>query len=201
MYHRSAKDIAFTDKVCYEGICRFVVDVSRGAYLLYFSLAHHHDGVAQGQRLLLVVGHIDEGDAQPFVHLLQLQLHVLSHLQVECSQWFVKQQNFRFVDNGSCDGDTLLLSTRKRVDVTVFIVAHVHHLEGAFHLGHDFLLRRILQFQSEGDVVIYIQVREQGIFLKYRVHIALVRWQVGDVITANGNDTLCGSFKACQESQ
>ena len=119
MYHCSAKDIAFTDKVGHEGICRFIVDVSRGAYLLYFSLAHHHDGVAQGQRLLLVVGHIDEGDAQPFVHLLQLQLHVLSHLQVECSQWFVKQQYRRHLYKCSCNGYSLLLSSRKCIRFSV----------------------------------------------------------------------------------
>ena len=70
LYHNSVQDVAFTNEVCYEGVDGFIVDVRRHAYLLDASFAHHDDGIAQGQCLFLVVGHIYEGDAQLLVHLL-----------------------------------------------------------------------------------------------------------------------------------
>ena len=199
--HRSAEDVALADEICHKRIGWFVVDIGRRSYLLDFSLAHHHDGVAQGQCFFLVVGNIYEGDSQTIVHLLQLQLHVFSHLEVECSQRFIEQEYFRLVDDGTGDGDTLLLSTRKRVHIAVFVIAHVHHFQGTLHLGHNLVLRRVLEFQAESDIIKYIEVRKQGVFLEHRVHVSFVGWQVGNVVAADGYHAFCGCFESCQESQ
>ncbi len=168
---------------------------------MYLSLAHHHDGVAQGEGFLLVVGYVDEGDAQSLVHLLQLQLHVLAHLQVEGSQWLVQEKNLRLVDDGAGDGDALLLSTRERVDVTIFVVAHVHHLQRTFHLRQYLLLRRMLEFEAEGDVVVHVEMWEQSIFLEHRIDVSLIRRKVGDVVAGDGDVALACRLKTSQESQ
>ena len=199
--HRSAEDVALADEVCHKRVGWLVVDIGRCSYLLNLSLAHHHDGVAQGQGFFLVVGYVDEGNAQSLVHFLQFQLHVLAHLQVECSKWFIEQEYFRLVHDGTGDGNALLLSTRKRVDVAVFVIAHVHHFQGTLHLRHDLVLRRVLEFQAESDVVKYIEVRKQGIFLEHRVHVAFVGWQVGNIIPCYGDDALCGCLESSQKSQ
>ena len=48
-------------------------------FLLFITL-----GIPQGEGFFLVVGNVYEGNAQAFVHLLQLQLHVFTHLEVFC---------------------------------------------------------------------------------------------------------------------
>ena len=199
--HRSAEDIALTDKVCNESIGWFVVDIGRCTYLLYLSLAHHHDGIAQGEGFFLVVSYVYEGNAQAFVHLLQFQLHVFTHLEVECCKRFIQEKNFRFVDNGTGDGDTLLLTARKRVDITIFIITHVYHLQGTFYLRQNLFLRCALEFQTEGDIVVNVEMREQSVFLEYRVYISLVRRKVSNIVAGDGDDAFAGGFKPCQKSQ
>ena len=54
---------------------------------------HHGDAVGQGERLLLVVGDEDEGDADAALDLAQLDLHLLAQLLVERPQRLVQQQH------------------------------------------------------------------------------------------------------------
>ena len=78
--HNAVKNITLPDKVRHKGIPRLVVDILRLAHLLDSALRHNHNLVGHGQRLLLVVGHIDKGDTQLVMHTLQFQLHLLAHL-------------------------------------------------------------------------------------------------------------------------
>ena len=58
--------------------------ISRGApELLDPSVAHQGDPVGHGERLFLVVGDVDERDAELPVELLELELHLLPQLEVE----------------------------------------------------------------------------------------------------------------------
>ena len=79
-YHHSVHYIGLSDKIRYKGVYRLVINILRGADLLNFALIHHHHRVAHRQRFLLVVGHIDKGNAQPLLNGLQLLLHILSQL-------------------------------------------------------------------------------------------------------------------------
>ena len=47
--------------------------------MLNFSLRHDNDLVGHGQRFLLVMSHINKGDAELFMHTFQLKLHLLAH--------------------------------------------------------------------------------------------------------------------------
>ena len=158
LHHGTVEDVALADKVGHEAVLRFVIYIGRRTYLLYHALAHHHDGVAQCERLLLVVGDVDEGDAQRLVHLLELHLHVLAHLEVQCGKGFVEQEHGGLVHDGACYGHALLLSARERVHVAMLIVRHAHHLQGASHLVLYDVGLGLLQLQAEGDVVVYVEV-------------------------------------------
>ena len=108
--HHSVQYVGLADEIGHKGVHRFVVDVRRGAYLLDLALIHHDYGVGEGQGLLLVVGDVDEGDAQLLMHLLELYLHILAHLEVERRQRFVKQQHLWTVHQGTGYGYALLLT-------------------------------------------------------------------------------------------
>ena len=109
------------------------------------------------------------------MQFLQLNLHVVPHLQVESAKRFVQQQHFGLVDDGSRDGDTLLLATGKGVHFTFLVARHVRHFERTAHFFLNHLRVFLLQFETESDVVEYIQMGEEGVFLEYGVDGALIR--------------------------
>ena len=108
------------------------------------------------------------------MHFFELHLHILTHFQIERCQRFIQQQHFRLIHDGAGNSYTLLLTTGKRIHIAVFIIRHAYHFQSSFHLLLNGLFRCFFQFQAESDVIIHIQVREQGIFLKYRIHRTLM---------------------------
>lgn len=54
----------------------------------------------------------------------------------------------------------------------------VDHAQGVLHLLHDGILGGVLKLQTKSDVVEHVKMREEGIFLKHRVHGPTVRRQV-----------------------
>ena len=73
-----------------------------------------------GERLFLVVGDVDEGDAQLLLHRLELDLHLLAQLQIQRAQRLVQQQHLRLVDQRARDGDALLLAAGQRRPPSAF---------------------------------------------------------------------------------
>ena len=60
----------------------------------------------------------------------------------------------------------------------------------------DLVLGQLCHLQAEGDVVVHVQVREQGITLKHRVDLPLVGGQVIDHPAVKGDSAGGG----CQEA-
>ena len=172
--HGTVQYITLTDKIGNKRIDRLIVYIDRRTYLLNPSLAHHHNGITQRQSLFLIVSHIYKCNAQTLVHLFQLHLHIFTHFEIERSQRFVEQQNFRLIDNGTGNGYPLLLSAGERIDITVFIIRHAYHLQGSLHFLFNDRLRCLFQLQTESDIIIHIQMRKKSVFLKNRVHRTLM---------------------------
>ena len=109
--HNAVKDITLADKVRNKGILGLVVDIFRSSNLLDLTLCHDYDLIGHGKSLFLIVGYVDESNAQLIVHSLKLYLHLFSHLEIKSTKGLVKKQDFRLVDQRSCDTYTLLLTT------------------------------------------------------------------------------------------
>src|SRR6516165_1064217 len=69
------EEVRDADEPGYELVGRSLVDPERCVHLLDPSLAHHGDPVAHGERLLLVVRHVDERDPHLALDGLELDLH------------------------------------------------------------------------------------------------------------------------------
>ena len=89
---------------------RPVVDLGRGADLVDVAGVHDRDAVTHRQRFLLVVGHVDERDPDLALDPLELELHDLPQLEVECAERFVEQQRARVVHQRAGQRDALLLA-------------------------------------------------------------------------------------------
>ena len=75
-----------------------VVHLRRRPHLLDPAVVEHCQAVAHGERLLLVVGDVDERDAHLALDALELELHRLAELEVERAEGLVEQEDARLVD-------------------------------------------------------------------------------------------------------
>ncbi len=89
------------------------VDLGGRPHLLHAAAPEDGEPVAHGERLLLVVGDVDEGDAQRLLERLQLDLHLLAQLQVERSEGLVEEEHAGAVDEGAGQRDALPLAARE----------------------------------------------------------------------------------------
>ena len=103
------------------------------------------------------------------MHGFQLQLHLFSHLQIQSSQRFIKEQDIRLIDDGAGDRNPLLLAARQCGYLPLLKPLKIYDLQHFLHLFIDHVLREFLQIQPESYVVIDIEMREQRVALEHRV--------------------------------
>ena len=125
MDHEAVDDVAVADEVGNESIFRFIVDAFRRADLLDIALVHDDDDVGHAECFFLIVGNEDEGNAQLFFNLDELQLHTAAQLPVQGTERFVKKQYPRLIDDGPSNGYALLLAAGEVDDVGVFIASRL----------------------------------------------------------------------------
>jgi hypothetical protein len=159
-----------------------LVHIRGGPRLFDAALVHHGQAVAHGQGLLLIVGDVDEGEADPALDRLQLDLHLLAELEVESTQRLVQQEDARLVHQGPGQGHPLPLAARQLLRLAPFEPHQADHAQG---LGRPLTAlpgRDPLDHQPVLDVLAHRHVGEQGVVLEHRVDVALVGRQVGDVL-------------------
>ena len=168
-----------------------LIDLPRCADLFKLAVVHDDNPVAHRQRFFLIVGHVDEGDAEVFLKRLELQLHLLAQLQIQRAQRLIQQEKLRVVGERSCDGDALLLAAGELVRLPLSHLSELDQLQHGIHLFTDLRLAETFFDQTEGHVVEDVHVREEGIVLKDRVDVPLIRRQIRHVPALQ----LHGSFR------
>ena len=89
---------------------RLLVDLGGAPTCSILPVVEDRDPVAHRQRLLLVVGDEDEGDADVALQALELDLHLLAQLEVEGAERLVEQQHLGLDDQGPGQRDALALA-------------------------------------------------------------------------------------------
>ena len=84
--------------------------------------------------------HIDDGDAEAFVNVLDLVLHLFAQLLVEGAQRLVHQHQIGLEHQGAGNGDALLLAARQLARAAV---AHLRQFDELEDLGHAVLDLRL----------------------------------------------------------
>ena len=133
------------------------------------------------------MGHVDEGNAQPLLEVLQFQLHGLPQFIIQGSQRFVQQQDLGIVHQGPGYGHPLLLPAAHLLGFPVPELFQLGQLE---HFGHPFLLflpGHFFHHQAEADILFHSHVGEEGIVLEHHVHIPLIGGQMGHVFIIQKN--------------
>src|SRR5207342_3701898 len=144
----------------------------------------HGQPVAHRERLLLVVRDVDERQADLPLDLLQLDLHRLPELEVEGAERLVQQEDLGTVDQRARQGHALALPARELARLALSEGRQLHHRERVGRAVAALGRRHLLDLEPVLDVLLHRHVGEQGVVLEDRVHVALVRGEVGDVLAA-----------------
>ena len=89
----------------------------------------HREPVAHRERLLLVVRHVDEREPDLLLDLLELDLHLLTELQVERAERLVEQQHLRPIHQRAGERHALPLPTGELGRLAAAEAAEADHLE------------------------------------------------------------------------
>ena len=95
------------------------------------------DAVAHRQRFLLVVGDIEEGDADLGLDALELGLHLLAELEIERAERLVEQQHRRPVDDRARQADALALAAGELCRPALAVRLEPHHAQRLLHPHGD----------------------------------------------------------------
>ena len=199
--HHTVCDVALADEVGNIAVDRLVVNVDRRADLFDVAALHDNNRVGHGQRFFLIVGDKDKRDADFLLDVFQFALHFLAQLEIQCTERLVEQQNFRLVDQRAGDGNTLLLTAGHLRDAALVKAAQTDQTQHALDLLLDDVFRLLFEIETESNIVIHVQMRKQRVFLEYRVDLALVRRQTGNILAVKQHLTVIGVEKARNDAQ
>lgn len=77
------------------------------------ALIHHNHLIRERHRLFLVVRNVQGSGADSLLNSKDLRAHLDPKFRIEIAQGFIEQEHRRCTDDGSRNGDTLLLTTRQ----------------------------------------------------------------------------------------
>ena len=176
-FHRAGQQVGLSDEARGKARGRPFIDFLGRTDLLETPVMHDGDAVGHVQRLFLVVGNINKGNAQLFLQRLQLGLHLAAKLQIQRAQRLVQQQDVRREHHGPRDGHALALASGQAVRHAAFIPLQLHQAQHFFHPAANLRLGGFSDPQAIGDVGRYIHMRKEGVILKHGVYAAAFRRQ------------------------
>ncbi len=158
-----------------------LVELARRRHLLDAPAVHHRDAVGHGERLFLVVRHVDRRDADLALQPLQLDLHVVAQLLVERAERLVEQEHGRPGDERARERDPLLLAAGKLARIALAVAGELHERERLGDAPPDLRPLHALHAEAERHVLRDGAVREQRVVLEHHADAAQVRRHARDV--------------------
>ena len=165
------------------------------------AFVHHGDARGNRQRLVLVMGHHDEGDADLALELRQLKAHGLAQFGIERRQRLVEQEHLRLLHQRARERNALALAARQLVGHARGQMTELDEIERLLHAPVALGLRHAVDLEAVGDIVGDRHMRKHGIGLKHHVHGAFVGRNLGHVLAVDQHVTLGRHFEAGEHAQ
>ena len=142
------------DEVADEHVLRSLEQGFRRAHLHRTAPAHHDDLLGKGQRLDLVMRHVDQGQLQFVMNLLELAAQLPFELRVDDGQRFIEQHGRHILAHQTAAERDLLLGIGRQTGRTlVELRAHLQHLGDLADAGSDLVRRHATILQRKGEVL------------------------------------------------
>ena len=194
-------DIRFADEGGDESGGGLVVDLVDGTDLLHAAFIDHGHAVAHGEGFLLIVGDEDEGDAEFFLQLLELDAHLGAKFGIEGAEGFVEEKDLGFADDRSRQSDPLTLTAGHLGGLAIDKGFQGGHLDHAIDAFFDFRSGNPFHPETEGDVLVDGEVGEEGVVLKDLIHIPAVRGVESHIASIDKDLAGGGCVKSTDESK
>ena len=133
---------------------------------------HHGDAIGDGERLFLIVGHIDGGKPELLAHAPDLLAHGVPQAGVQVGKRLVEQQALGPDHQRPRERHPLLLAARELIDAPLQMRLHAHRLERVPHALSGLALRDTALLEAKGDVFRNGEMRPQGEALEHHPRIA-----------------------------
>ncbi len=143
------------------------------------------------------MGDVKEGQTHLGLDVFELQLHLSTKLEIQCSKGLIQKEKCGTVHDSTSQRDALLLATGELRGLSGGDVGKLHQSQGVSR--QLFGVSNLAAFQTEHDVLEDCHVREQGVGLEDRVDRTLIRLGGGDVFPADQDLTLGGLLQPCYE--
>ena len=193
------EDIGRADELHHEAVGGVAVDLRRRADLQDAAPIHHRDAVGHGERLVLVVGHVHEGDPDPALQPRELGLHLLAQLEIEGAERLVEQEHRRLVDQGARQRHPLALPAAELARPPLLEPLERDQAEHLLHRAPPLGPRHLLHAQAEPHVVGHAHVREQRVALEDGVHGPRVRRRVAHRLPVDQERAAGGGLEAADQ--
>src|SRR3954452_1588902 len=180
---------------------RLLVELDRRADLLDSPLVEDGDPGTHRQRLVLVVGDVDEGDADLALDRLQLDLHLLAQLQVEGAERLVEQQHLGPLDDRPGQGDALALAAGELAGLAISVAGQADHLQRFVASLRSLGLVDAGDAQAVGNVLAHGHMRGQGVVLKDGVDGTVVGGHPADILARQLDRAAAGILEAGDHPQ
>src|SRR5690625_3013811 len=199
--HLAGEEIAPAKKAGNEFGPGPLVEVGGAVDLLNPAITKNCHPVGHGKRLLLVMGDVEEGGADPPVDGLELCLKRLEQRLVEGAEGLIQKQHCRFENQRPGQGHTLLLPAGKLARLAPGDVAELDEIKGRFDLGTRLTPGDPSRAQRGVDILPDRQVGEERGALEDHAEVALLRRQRRDVAPAQEHASAGGLDKARDRHQ
>ena len=135
------------------------------------------------------------------MQLGQLASHRSAQLSVEVGERLVKQEDARLADDCTAEGDTLLLTTGKRLRASVQQMLDVEDLGGLFDSSLDLFFSDLAQLQTERHVVEHGHMRVQSIVLEHHRDVSVFRGHVVHSLVFDEQLAVGNLLQTCDHTQ
>ena len=195
------EEVRLADERRDEAVPGPAVDLQRRADLLEAAGMHHRQAIRDRESLLLVVRHVDRGEAGLLADAADLAAHLEPELRVEVREGFVEEQAARLHDERAGERDALLLPAGELVGPTRGLVLHLHRGKGPADPVGGLRLADAAHAESEGDVLGECHVRPERVALEDHARVSLVRGNARDVLAAYEDSALIRFVEARDVAQ
>lgn len=173
-HNLSRQEVRLTKELGNKPGLRLPVQAPGVTNLYCLSIAKNRYAICHGKRFILIVSDINSGYAGFLADTADFRPHLKPQLGVEVGKRFVKQQYAWLDHKGPGQGDSLLLTSRELIWLSLSIFAHLNHVKSPHHLCLAIRCRNLPEDQAIGDIVSNCHVRPQGITLKDHSGISTV---------------------------
>ncbi len=185
------------DEVADEGVRRGLEELLRLAHLHDAALVHDDDALGEGQRLGLVVGHVDHRVAELAVELAELGAQLPLHLRVDDGQRLVEEDGVDVLPHhAAAEADLLLGVGGQAPGLAVEHVLHADHPGDALHALGDVGRVHAAVAEREGEVLAHGHRVVDDRELEDLGDVALLGGEVGHVAVAEEHLALRGAEQA-----